>query len=69
MLGPIGAVLEVLLILYLIAASLLGCYSLPLLKSIRPRRKDTPMTHVIANCLVVLLLSSALPLLVRTLGE
>ena len=68
MLGPMGAVFEVLLILYLIAASILGCYSLPGLKSIKPQRKDTPMVHVIANCVVVLLLSSALPLLVRTLG-
>ncbi|KAL7640943.1 UNVERIFIED_CONTAM: hypothetical protein RMT77_008080 [Armadillidium vulgare] len=68
MLGPVGAIIEVLLILYLIAASLLGCYSLPFIRAIRPRRQETPMTHIIANCLVVLLLSSALPLLVRTLG-
>ena len=69
MLGPVGAVLEVVLILYLIAASLLGCYSLPVVSRIRPRRGDTPMVHVIANCAIVLILSSALPLLARTLGE
>lgn len=68
-LGPVGAVLEVVLILYLIAASLLGCYSLPLIAKIRPRPRDTPMVHVIANCVVVLILSSALPLLARTLGK
>lgn len=67
-LGPVGAVLEVVLILYLIAASLLGCYSLPGIAKIRPRPQDTPMVHVIANCVVVLILSSALPLLARTLG-
>ncbi|KAK4320224.1 hypothetical protein Pmani_008915 [Petrolisthes manimaculis] len=67
-LGPVGAALEVVLILYLIAASLLGCYSLPLVARIRPRPHDTPMVHVIANCVVVLMLSSALPLLARTLG-
>lgn len=67
-LGPVGAVLEVVLILYLIAASLLGCYSLPLIAKIRPRPQDTPMVHIIANCVVVLILSSALPLLARTLG-
>lgn len=68
-LGPVGAVLEVVLILYLIAASLLGCYSLPVVARIRPRRGDTPMVHVIANCAIVLILSSALPLLARTLGK
>ncbi|XP_064122131.1 protein LMBR1L-like [Macrobrachium nipponense] len=68
MMGSVGAVLEVVLILYLIAASLLGCYSLPLFAKIRPQPQDTPMVHVIANCVVVLILSSALPLLARTLG-
>lgn len=68
-LGPVGAVLEVVLILYLIAASLLGCYSLPVVARIKPRRGDTPMVHVIANCAIVLILSCALPLLARTLGE
>ncbi|XP_066949026.1 protein LMBR1L isoform X1 [Macrobrachium rosenbergii] len=68
MMGSVGALLEVVLILYLIAASLLGCYSLPLFAKIRPQPQDTPMVHVIANCVVVLILSSALPLLARTLG-
>ncbi|XP_076041416.1 LMBR1-like protein lilipod isoform X2 [Oratosquilla oratoria] len=67
-LGPMGAMLEVILILYLIAASILGFYSLPLFSTIRPRQRDTPMVHVISNCVVVLVLSSALPLLSRTLG-
>ncbi|KAK7084203.1 Limb region 1 -like protein [Halocaridina rubra] len=66
--GSVGALLEVVLILYLIAASLLGCYSLPFFAKIRPQPQDTPMVHVIANCVVVLILSSALPLLARTLG-
>ncbi|XP_068240524.1 protein LMBR1L-like [Palaemon carinicauda] len=68
MMGSVGALLEVVLILYLIAASLLGCYSLPFFAKIRPQPQDTPMVHVIANCVVVLILSSALPLLARTLG-
>jgi len=68
MIGPLGAAVEVVLILYLIAASILGCYSLPGLAWIRPKRQNTPMVHIIANCVVVLVLSSALPLLSRTLG-
>ncbi|CAL4141277.1 unnamed protein product, partial [Meganyctiphanes norvegica] len=68
MMGPLGAAVEVVLILYIIAASILGCYSLPGLALIRPKRQNTSMVHIIANCVIVLVLSSALPLLSRTLG-
>ena len=34
LLGPLGAVLEALLILYLMAASLVGCYSLPYMSKV-----------------------------------
>jgi len=34
-----------------------------------PRRNDTPMTHIIFNCVVILVLSSALPVLSRILGK
>ncbi|XP_026466529.1 protein Lilipod [Ctenocephalides felis] len=67
-LGPYGAALEVTLILYLFATSSVGLYSLPLLSKVRPRPRGTPLSHVIANCALVLVLSSALPLLSRILG-
>lgn len=67
-LGPLGAVVEVLLILYLVAASLVGCYSLPLMKKMKPVYGDTPMVHLIGNCALLLVLASALPLLATTLG-
>jgi hypothetical protein len=68
-LGPIGAALEILLIFYLTATSSVGLYTLPFLSRVRPRTKMTSLTHVIANCGLVLILSSALPLLSRILGE
>ncbi len=54
---------------YVMLASLVGLYSLPLLRRLRPVRKETSMTKVIGNCTAILVLSSALPVLVRTLGE
>ncbi|XP_071788837.1 protein LMBR1L-like [Asterias amurensis] len=68
MLGSFGALIEVALICYLMLASVVGFYSVPFFRTLVPRTKDTPMTKVIANCLVLLVLSSALPLLSRTLG-
>ena len=68
-LGPLGAGLEVVVILYLIVTSIVGLYSLPVLRNLRPMRGETPMTHIISNCAVVLVLSSAMPLLARTVGE
>ncbi|VDO44628.1 unnamed protein product [Brugia timori] len=41
---------------------------IPLLRRIRPQLHKTSMTCVIANCTTVLVLSSALPVLARTLG-
>uniref|UniRef100_A0A2P2I659 Protein LMBR1L n=1 Tax=Hirondellea gigas TaxID=1518452 RepID=A0A2P2I659_9CRUS len=67
-LGPLGAVVEVALILYLVAASLVGCYSLPLMKKVKPVYGDTPMVHLIINCMLLLVLASALPLLATILG-
>lgn len=68
-LGPASAVLEVIIILYLAVTSTVGLYSLPLLGRLMPRLTDTPFCHVIANCALLLVLSSALPVLSRTLGE
>lgn len=68
-LGPFGAALEIVLILYLIATSSIGLYTAPVMSRIRPRPKSTPFCLVIGNCAVVLVLSSALPLLAKILGE
>jgi len=68
-LGPIGAALEIVLIFYLTATSSVGLYTLPFLSRMRPRTKMTPLTHIIANCGLLLILSSALPLLSRILGK
>lgn len=68
MLGPFGAALEIVLIMYLFATSSIGLYTLPLLSRVRPKLKQTSLTHVIANCCMLLVLSSALPVLSRILG-
>ncbi|XP_049770739.1 protein Lilipod isoform X1 [Schistocerca cancellata] len=67
-LGPVGALLEIALICYLVATSSVGVYTLPGLRRVKPRRARTPFTHVVANCALLLVLSSALPLLARILG-
>ncbi|XP_078661660.1 protein LMBR1L-like isoform X2 [Branchiostoma floridae x Branchiostoma belcheri] len=68
MFGVLGASVEIVLILYLMVASVVGFYSVPLFSRIRPTKANTPMTMVIANCLVLLTMSSALPVLSRTIG-
>ena len=67
-LGVVGAVIEVILIGYLLAASTVGLYTLPYLSELRPTARNTPLTQLIVNCGLVLILSSALPLLSRILG-
>ena len=64
-LGVVGALIEVALIGYLMAASTVGLYTLPFLRAIRPTARATPLTRLIVNCGLVLVLSSALPLLSR----
>lgn len=68
MMGSFGAVLEIILIFYLMVASLVGFYSVPWFTKLTPIVKNTPMTQVIGNCIVLLVLSSALPVLSRMLG-
>lgn len=68
MLGPLGAALEIILIIYLIATSFVGLYTLPLMSRVRPKSNQTPFCHIIANCALVIILSSALPLLSKILG-
>ena len=57
------------LVSYLMLASVVGFYTLRCCSSMMPRRSDTPMTHIIFNCVVLLVLSSALPVLSRILGD
>ncbi|CAD6185771.1 unnamed protein product [Caenorhabditis auriculariae] len=66
--GLFGAFVEILIILYIIATSFIGLYSLPLMRRIRPRVGETSMTAVIINSSIVLVASSALPVIVNTLG-
>ncbi|XP_046392157.1 protein Lilipod isoform X2 [Ischnura elegans] len=67
-LGPAGAALEVVLIFYLAATSSVGLYTLPMISRVQPRYEATPLPHLILNCAITLVLSSALPLLARILG-
>lgn len=66
--GPIGAFLDIVMILYLWCASLCGLYNLPRLCCLRPRRHQCSFNQIMGNCTILCLLSSALPLLARTLG-
>ena len=50
-------------------ASIVGFYSLPFFRRLKPEIHDTPMTKIIGNCAVILIMSSALPVLSRTLGR
>ncbi|XP_044584536.1 protein Lilipod isoform X3 [Cotesia glomerata] len=67
-LGPVGAVIEVIVIFYVAVTSIVGLYGLPGVSKIMPKFHGTPLTHLIANCVLLLVLSSALPLLSRILG-
>lgn len=66
--GLLGACVQSLLIIYIWCASLVGLYSLPVLGRLRPISGRTPFFKIMLNCLVVLILSSALPLFTRTVG-
>uniref|UniRef100_A0A4W6FA48 Limb development membrane protein 1-like n=1 Tax=Lates calcarifer TaxID=8187 RepID=A0A4W6FA48_LATCA len=68
MFGSLGAAVQVVLILYLMVSSVVGFYSSPLFTSLLPRAQDTNLTQIIANCVSLLILSSALPVFSRTLG-
>ncbi|XP_059189963.1 limb region 1 homolog-like protein [Centropristis striata] len=68
MFGLLGAAVQVVLILYLMVSSVVGFYSSPLFTGLLPRAQDTNLTQMIANCVSLLILSSALPVFSRTLG-
>ncbi|XP_053959688.1 protein Lilipod isoform X1 [Anastrepha ludens] len=67
-LGPFGAGLEVCLIFYLGATSAVGFYTMPFMRHVRPQKRNTSLAQLILNCALVLILSSALPLLSRIIG-
>lgn len=66
--GPFGATIEIVLVLYLWCASLVGLYNLPGFFCLRPKKQNTSFNQIIGNCAILCLLSSALPLIARTLG-
>ncbi|XP_034997825.1 limb region 1 protein homolog isoform X2 [Hippoglossus stenolepis] len=66
--GVAQAVLEILLIFYLMVSSVVGFYSLRVFEGLTPRKDDTTMTTIIGCCVSILVLSSALPVMSRTLG-
>uniref|UniRef100_A0A7N9AQJ8 Limb development membrane protein 1 n=1 Tax=Mastacembelus armatus TaxID=205130 RepID=A0A7N9AQJ8_9TELE len=53
---------------YLMVSSVVGFYSLRVFKGLTPRKDDTTMTTIIGCCVSILVLSSALPVMSRTLG-
>ncbi|XP_063110748.1 protein LMBR1L isoform X3 [Cavia porcellus] len=67
-LGSFGAVIQVVLIFYLMVSSVVGFYSSLLFRRLLPRWRDTAMTQIIGNSVCLLVLSSALPVFSRTLG-
>ena len=67
--GVLGVVTEVIIIAYLLLTSIIGLYSIPALHLILPAQRDTSITHLIYNCALYVILSSALPLLVKVLGK
>ncbi|XP_039899685.1 limb region 1 protein homolog isoform X1 [Simochromis diagramma] len=65
--GVAQAVLEIVLIFYLMVSSVVGFYSLRVFEGLTPRKDDTTMTTIIGCCVSILVLSSALPVMSRTL--
>ena len=59
----------VVLIGYLFVTSLVGLYTIPVITRIRPMLSSTPLTHLILNCCIYVILSTALPLLAKILGK
>ena len=68
-LGAVGVTVEVALIGYLLVTSIVGLYTIPFVRRIKPVRNGTTLTHIILNCGLFVILSSALPLLSKILGE
>lgn len=66
--GLLGACIQTLLIFYFWCASIVGLYLLPILNCLRPIQGRTPFFKIMLNCLLLLILSSALPVFSRTVG-
>ncbi|XP_038585524.1 limb region 1 protein homolog isoform X1 [Micropterus salmoides] len=66
--GVAQAALEIILMFYLMVSSVVGFYSLRVFEVLTPRKDDTTMTTIIGSCVSILVLSSALPVMSRTLG-
>jgi len=67
-LGATGVLIEVILIIYLFVTSMVGLYTIPYIRDIRPKSKSTTLTQIILNCVIWVILSTALPLQVKILG-
>uniref|UniRef100_A0A673WZI2 Limb development membrane protein 1 n=1 Tax=Salmo trutta TaxID=8032 RepID=A0A673WZI2_SALTR len=67
--GVVQAVVEIVLMFYLMVSSVVGFYSLRVFEGLTPRKDDTTMTTIIGCCVSILVLSSALPVMSRTLGD
>ncbi|GBP39446.1 Protein Lilipod [Eumeta japonica] len=67
-LGWVGATLEAFLIVYLYAASVTGMEAPARLLHLRPAPGETSLAHVIAVCAMLLVNTTAQPLLVKILG-
>lgn len=67
-LGAMGVLIEVILIIYLFVTSMVGLYTIPYIRNIRPKSKSTTLTQIIINCAIWVILSTALPLQVKILG-
>nr|XP_023694475.1 limb region 1 protein homolog [Paramormyrops kingsleyae] len=66
--GVVQAAIEIILMFYLLVSSVVGFYSLRVFEGLTPRKDDTTMTTIIGCCVSILVLSSALPVMSRTLG-
>uniref|UniRef100_A0A5S6QSV0 Uncharacterized protein n=1 Tax=Trichuris muris TaxID=70415 RepID=A0A5S6QSV0_TRIMR len=67
-LGVWGAIIEIIVILFLVFTSFYGCYTLSPMQCLKPKKKETSMKTITINCAVVLVLCSAMPVLAKVLG-
>jgi len=51
------------------ATSVVGFYSMPFMRNVCPKRRQTSLPQLMLNCGFMLVLSSALPLLSRIIGR
>jgi hypothetical protein len=68
MFGTVGTLTEIILILCFNLATIIGVYVIPPFRRLRPRRNRMTVQQTIANVVLLLIISSSLPALVRVLG-